>query len=121
MNLKVPSIKAPSSLKMTLVLETLDSGHVAASILELPQYRVEAETRESAIAQVQEQANDWLNRIELLPFEVSAEKLEMSPWVEFAGMFENDPDFAVIAAAMRAERSMDDDSEVDPSVYAIED
>jgi hypothetical protein len=36
-------------------------------------------------------------------------------------MFENDPDFAVIAAAMRAERSMDDDSEVDPSVYAIED
>jgi hypothetical protein len=46
---------------------------------------------------------------------------EKSPWVEFAGMFENDPDFAVIAAAMRAERSTDDDSEVDPSVYAIED
>jgi hypothetical protein len=44
---------------------------------------------------------------------------EQSPWVEFAGMFENDPDFAVIAAAMRAERSTDDDTEVDPSVYAV--
>jgi hypothetical protein len=40
--------------------------------------------------------------------------------VKYAGIFENGPDFAEIAAAIRAEREVDDDSEVDPVVYALE-
>jgi hypothetical protein len=119
MNLKATSETPSRALHMTLVLETLASGNVAASILEFPQYRVEAQTRESAIAQIREGAADLLSRIEFLPLEIPAEKLD-SPWIKYAGMFQDDPDFAEIAAAMRAERSIDDDTEVDPSVYAIE-
>jgi hypothetical protein len=43
-----------------------------------------------------------------------------SPWIKYAGIFENDPDFAAIAATIRADRDIDDDTEVDPSMYAIE-
>lgn len=43
-----------------------------------------------------------------------------SPWVKYAGMFKDDPDFAEIAAAIRAEREVEDDTEVDPSVYSLE-
>lgn len=40
-----------------------------------------------------------------------------SPWIKYAGIFKDDPDFAEIAAAIRAERESDDETEVDPSVY----
>jgi hypothetical protein len=38
-------------------------------------------------------------------------------WMKFAGVFENDADFAEIMDELRAERESDDDSEVDPAVY----
>ncbi len=55
MILNTDSVK-PSSLKMTLVLETLASGNVAASILEFPQHRVESNNREEAIALIRADA-----------------------------------------------------------------
>jgi hypothetical protein len=83
MNLPVSSF-AP--LKLTLPLEQLDTGAVAASI------------------------------------EIPPASPAISPWIKYAGIFENDPDFAVtIAAAIRADRHREDDTEVDPSVYAIKD
>jgi hypothetical protein len=38
-------------------------------------------------------------------------------WMKFAGVFENDADFAEIMDELRAEREPDDESEVDPAVY----
>jgi hypothetical protein len=81
MNLPVSS-SAP--LKLTLALEQLDTGAVAASI------------------------------------EVPPASPAISPWIKYAGMFENDPDFAAITATIRADRDSEDDTEVDPAVYAIE-
>lgn len=53
--------------------------------------------------------------------EASIEHLSQeNPWIEFAGVFKDDPDFAKIAAAIRAEREVEDDTEVDPSVYRLE-
>jgi hypothetical protein len=108
-------------LKMTLVLESLASGQIAASILEFPNCRVEATTKEAAIAQIRHDAVALLNRIEFMPLYISSDELNRSasPWIKYAGMFKNDPDFAEIAVAMRAEREVDDDSEVDPSIYAL--
>jgi hypothetical protein len=40
-------------LKVTLLLETLTSGKVAASVFEFPSCRVEADSRDQAIAQLQ--------------------------------------------------------------------
>ncbi len=118
MILNTASVK-PSSLKMTLVLETLASGNVAASILEFPQHRVESNNREEAIALIRADATALLDRIELLPLDHDLE-YSQNPWIKYAGMFKGDPDFAEIAAAIRAERESDDETEVDPSVYALE-
>jgi hypothetical protein len=38
-------------------------------------------------------------------------------WREFAGIFENDADFQEIMDTLQAERTLDDDSEVDSSYY----
>ena len=107
-------------LTMTMVLETLASGSTVASILEFPQHRVEchSHSREDAIAQIRADATTWLDRVEILPLELDSPPSE-SPWIKYAGMFKGDPDFAKIAAAIRAERDNDDESEVDPSVYTL--
>ncbi|MCU0569247.1 MAG: hypothetical protein MUF49_22070 [Oculatellaceae cyanobacterium Prado106] len=41
-----------SELKVTLLLETLPSGKVAASVFEFPACRVEADDRQTAIAKL---------------------------------------------------------------------
>ena len=38
-------------------------------------------------------------------------------WMKFAGVFKDDPDFVAIMESIRAERTSDDESEVDPSYY----
>lgn len=125
MNLKADHQDSSTALKMTLLLEPLTSGGVAASVLEFPACRVEAATREIAIAQVRQQVVAFLNTVEVLPLQISATEIEHpnpeNPWIQFAGMFQDDPDFAEIAAAIRAEREVDDESEVDPDVYRLED
>jgi hypothetical protein len=42
-----------------------------------------------------------------------------NPWTLLFGLFKDDPDFAEIAAEIRAVREADDDSEVDPSLYEM--
>jgi predicted RNase H-like HicB family nuclease len=120
------SIQLSSSnhpLKLTLVLEQLASGGVVASVMEFPQCRVEAETRETALTQIKHNMTTFLEKFEFLPLEIAqiATESSVSPWVKYAGIFENDPDFAAIATAIRAERDTDDDTEVDPSTYALQD
>jgi predicted RNase H-like HicB family nuclease len=107
------------SFKMTMVLESLASGQFSASLLEFPTCRTKAETKELAISQIRQDAIDLMKRVEFLPLEIFPDAIDTpdDSWLQYAGMFENDPDFAEIAAAIRAEREVDDDSEVDPSVY----
>ena len=104
------------NLKLTLLLETLTSGQVVASIFEFPGCRVEADNRETAIAQLQADFLERLKHIEVIPWNVPAQSAEPA-WMQFAGVFENDSDFQAIMAAIRSERTTDDDSEVDPSYY----
>ena len=72
-------------LAMNLVLETLASGNIAASILEFPQYRVESSNREDAIVQIRADAQALFDRIEILPLELDLPQSE-SPWLKYAGM-----------------------------------
>lgn len=112
------ALQSPSSshLKVTLLLETLPSGKVAASILEFPNYRVEADTREVAIAQLQTDFLQRIQQIEAISWNVPLPSSEPA-WMQFAGVFAGDPDFASIMETLQAERISDDDSEVDPSYY----
>lgn len=121
-----------SGLRVNLRLETQPSGTIAASVIEFPDCYVEAATREEAIVKVQAAFLEQLSHIETIPWDVPVPSKPLSriangstypaesPWVKFAGMFQNDPDFAKIAADIRAEREIEDDTEVDPSIYSLE-
>jgi predicted RNase H-like HicB family nuclease len=108
--------QADSPLQVTLLLETLASGKVVASIFEFPSCRVEADTKESAIAQLQAAFLERLQHIEAIPWTIPT-SLSKPAWTQFAGVFQDDPDFQAIMAAIQAERNSDDDSEVDPTYY----
>jgi predicted RNase H-like HicB family nuclease len=121
-----------SRLRVTLGIETRESGMISASVMEFPDCHVEAATREEAISKVQAALLDRLAHIETIPWNVplstdpsslnlnGSSHQTISPWVKFAGIFENDSDFAKIAAEIRAEREIEDDTEVNPSVYSLE-
>jgi hypothetical protein len=113
-------VSSSAPLKLTLALEQLDTGAVAASIVEFPQCRIEAIDRETAIAQIQTDMATLIQKLEFLPLEIPQASLSISPWIKYAGMFENDPDFAAITAAIRADRDSKDNTEVAHAIYAIE-
>ncbi len=109
----------PNKVTVTLMLESQDSGRFVASVMEFPACRVEAETKEAAIALVHQQWQAQIARVEFMPLSLplTMTPTAASPWSKLFGLYKDDADFAAIATAIRAERNVDDDSEVDPSVY----
>lgn len=101
---------------VTLLLENLASGDISASILEFPQFRVEAASQEEAIAQLKRRFLERIEHIETLSWDIPVK--ESAPaWLKHAGVFQNDPDFEAISEELRTERETDDASEVDPTYY----
>jgi predicted RNase H-like HicB family nuclease len=118
MNLPTPTT-AKHEITVTLMLEPQASGGFVASAVEFPGCRVAAATREDAIALVSDRLQAQLDHVEFVPLSLSLRDKPPAenPWKPLFGLYKDDPDFAEIAAAMRAEREVEDDSEVDPSVY----
>jgi predicted RNase H-like HicB family nuclease len=114
--LDVPQSQPSTNMKVTILLENLASGRVAASIFELPDCRVEAETREEAITQIKAAFLERLKHIETILWDVPVQSSEPA-WMKFAGVFKDDSDFQEIMQTIRAERNSNDESEVDPSYY----
>ena len=118
-----------SRLKVTLGIETQASGIISASVMEFPDCHVEAATREEAISQVQAAFLERLAQIETISWDVplssaqsswglnGSEPKTESPWVKFAGIFENDPDFEDVMSRIQAERDAWGDEEMDVSEY----
>lgn len=67
MNLQNPQ---PSGLRVTLRLETQPSGMIVASVIEFPDCRVEAATREDAITKVQDAFLGRFAHIETISWDV---------------------------------------------------
>ncbi len=96
-----------------ILLKQTNSGRVIASVAELANCQVEAETRTEALVAIQELVGDRLSDVEVLPLEVSLKSIEAeNPWTEFIGMFEGDAEFAEMAAQLRAERELEEDDGV---------
>ncbi|OCQ99553.1 hypothetical protein BCD64_10915 [Nostoc sp. MBR 210] len=89
-------------LSLHVLVEQAESGNFIASVPELPDCMVEAETREIAIASVQEQVQAKLANMEVLTLEVTN-----NPWTDFIGIFEGDEEFAQLAQELRDERELD--------------
>lgn len=115
-NLNVPQPQPSTNLKVTILLETLSSGQVVASVFEFPDCRVEAQTKEKAIIQIKTAFLERIKHIEAISWDVPIQSLEPK-WTQFVGIFKDDSDFQEIMAKIRAERTSDDESEVDPSYY----
>lgn len=85
---------------------------------------MKAETREAASAQIQATFLERLKNIEAISWNVSIQanavgvaSLSEPTWMKFAGVFKDDSDLAAIMESIRAERTSDDEEEVDPSYY----
>jgi predicted RNase H-like HicB family nuclease len=114
--LNVPQSQPSANLKVTILLENLPSGCYVASVFELPDCRVEAETREEAITKIKAAFLERLKHIETISWDVPVQSSEPA-WMKFAGVFKDDSDFQEIMQMIRAERNSNDESEVDPSYY----
>ena len=62
------------------------------------------------IAAIQQRLSDRLSTLEILAVDLNPSQDAEKPWMKFAGVFKNDPEFAAIVKALREEREIDDDS-----------
>jgi hypothetical protein len=108
------SFSDPDSLKLHLFLEEAEDGSVIATVLELPNCRIEAPTNEQAVALLRSMVSDRLGKGQVLPLEIPVSGGEQAedPWMKYAGVFKDDPYFAKIVEAMQAERQVEDDEEM---------
>jgi predicted RNase H-like HicB family nuclease len=104
-----------ATVKLHILLDFSAQGQAIASILELPNCQVEAPTREQALENLKKLLQTRLAQKEIIPLEIQLPQSETeNPWLKFAGVFKDDPDFAEIAETLRAERSkIDDDLDSD--------
>jgi predicted RNase H-like HicB family nuclease len=86
-----------------ILLEQTADGQSSATVLELPDCHVIAITPQAAISQVQSRLTERLATAQIVSIEVPTPQPQ-NPWIEFAGIFKDDPDFTDIAQAIRAER-----------------
>ncbi len=105
----------PSRLRVTLRVEPQSSGTIAASVIEFPDCRVEAETREAAIAQVQAALLKQLAHIETIPWDVPLPSAHPTQ-IPFIDEQENSV-FADIMNRIQTERDAWGDEEMDASEY----
>lgn len=115
-NLELPKPNFFPNLKVTLLLESLTSGQFMASIREFPDCRVQADTRETAIAKIQATFLERLQKIEAISWDVPLQTSEPT-WMQYVGIFQDDSDFKAIMESIHAEKNSDDDSEIDSSYY----
>lgn len=110
------ALSSTSAVNFHVLLEQTETGRIIASIAELANSQVEADTRHEALQAIQQLVSDRLSNVEVLPIEVGVtvrpllledvlqDQERENPWTEFVGMFEDDAEFAEMAAQWRSER-----------------
>jgi predicted RNase H-like HicB family nuclease len=81
-----------SEQNYAILIETPKSGGYRATALGLPNCRAKGETRELALQNIQQLLTTRLNQSEIVTVKISSPHQE-HPWMEFAGMFQTDPQF----------------------------
>jgi hypothetical protein len=75
MSLSTLQSDSPADIEVTLVLAQQASGRVTASVMEFPSCHVEAETRETAIADLKILLARRLQNVEMVPIKISLSRL----------------------------------------------
>ena len=97
-----------SATTYKILLEQAADGQSLATVIDFPDCQVTALTPQAALAQVQTRLTERLASARIISIEIPVPQ-SANPWLEFAGIFQDDPDFAEITQAIRAERHISDD------------
>ena len=106
-------LSSTSAFNFHVLLEQTATGQIVASIAELANFQVKANTRSEALKAIQTLVRDRLSQAEVVPLAVSLEeRVRENPWTEFIGLFADDAEFAEIAAQCQADRSQESDETI---------
>ena len=101
-----------------ILLENLDKKGYTARVLAWPDCVVEAPTREAALMQIRAMILERLAKAEIVTLEIQPEEVN-HPWLKFAGMWKDDPDFDEFQAEIaRYRRELD--AELSPWLFEPE-
>jgi hypothetical protein len=103
-------------MDFTLLVKTMPSGQVEASVLEMPSCRVQADSRDSAIEALRFNLAAEIQYAEVVNCQMLIRGAKPS-WLKFAGIFEHNTDFAEIVDEIQAQRDAWGDEEMDESEY----
>ncbi|KAB8331584.1 type II toxin-antitoxin system HicB family antitoxin [Scytonema tolypothrichoides VB-61278] len=85
-----------SKLNYSVLVEEKEGGY-QATVWGLPDCQVLAATREEALKNLHELMNARLQNVEIVTQEIEQPKSE-HPWMKFAGIFKDDPQFDEVLA-----------------------
>jgi predicted RNase H-like HicB family nuclease len=75
-----------------ILIETPKSGGYRATAVGFPNCRAKGETRELALQNIRQILIERLSQSELVTLKIDSPR-STHPWMQFAGMFQNDPQF----------------------------
>ena len=103
MNLTVktyPNNTAPK-LNYDVLIENQQDGGVSATVLGLPDFKSSGVTKEEALEKLIQLLQE--RKPEIVTLEIEPPQTE-HPWMKFAGMFKDDPQFDEVLAYIEADR-----------------
>lgn len=104
-------------MNLTLLVKSLESGQFEASVLEIPSYRVKAESRESAIEDLKNILLDQIKDVEAIKVSLPIPSSAYNPWKNLFGILQDDGYFKEIVEIIQAEREALGDEDIDPAYY----
>ncbi|MCC5663524.1 hypothetical protein LC653_06135 [Nostoc sp. CHAB 5784] len=105
MNLAVKTISQTIAPKLNydVLIENQADGTVKATLLGLPDCQGLGNTETEAIEKLSQSLQNRLESAKIVTLEIEAPKAE-NPWMKFAGMFKDDPQFDEMLAHIEADR-----------------
>nr|WP_236116965.1 hypothetical protein [Hassalia byssoidea] len=95
--------KKPSELTYDVLIENQEDGKVLATVIGLPDCQAIGATKEEALTSLYERLTERLAKAEIVSIKIEPPKAE-HPWMKFAGMFKDDPQFDDMLADIEAYR-----------------
>ncbi len=92
-----------TKLNYPVLIESIETGEYRATILGWPECQATAANRDEALTQLRHIVTARLEKAEIVSLEIER-PLPEHPWMKFAGMFKDDPDFEEVQADIEAYR-----------------
>ena len=93
----------PDRPALTVLIEQETEGKYQAMVLGWAECKAEGNSREEVITNISRVVGDRLEKAELISLAIQPPKPE-HPWMKFAGMFKDDPQFEEVVAFIEEER-----------------